>query len=119
MKYIRTKYGLNQASIDKDFKGEEEKKLLKVLMPEVIEVADTIEELCDEFVVLGADDFRTTYPTAQYNLAHIRVITENLIADYKIYGAIWTDKGLIYVAKVNESGELELLWTKSKKIIIM
>ena len=26
-----------------------------------------------------------------------------------IYGAIWTDKGLIYVAKMNEKGELELL----------
>ena len=25
------------------------------------------------------------------------------------YGAIWTDKGLIYVAKINEKRELELL----------
>ena len=24
-------------------------------------------------------------------------------------GAIWTDKGLIYVAKVDENGEMELL----------
>lgn len=27
----------------------------------------------------------------------------------KVYGAIWTDKGLIYVAKMNTKGELELL----------
>ena len=27
----------------------------------------------------------------------------------EIYGAIWTDKGLIYVAKMNDKGELELL----------
>ena len=27
-----------------------------------------------------------------------------------IYGAIWTDKGLIYAAKMNDKGELELLW---------
>ena len=27
----------------------------------------------------------------------------------QIYGAIWTDKGLIYVAKMNKKGELELL----------
>ena len=26
-----------------------------------------------------------------------------------LYGAIWTDKGLIYVAKMNEDDELELL----------
>ena len=28
---------------------------------------------------------------------------------FEIYGAIWTDKGLIYVAKMNDKGELELL----------
>ena len=27
----------------------------------------------------------------------------------KIYGAIFTDKGIIYVAKMNDEGELELL----------
>ena len=26
-----------------------------------------------------------------------------------IKGAIWTDKGLIYVAKMNDKGELELI----------
>ncbi len=26
-----------------------------------------------------------------------------------IYGAIWTEKGLTYVAKMNDEGELELL----------
>lgn len=28
----------------------------------------------------------------------------------ELYGAIWTNKGLIYVAKMNDKGELELLW---------
>ena len=28
---------------------------------------------------------------------------------YNIYGAIWTDKGLIYVAKMNDKGDLELI----------
>ena len=27
----------------------------------------------------------------------------------KPYGAIWTDKGLIYVARMNEEGKFELL----------
>ena len=26
-----------------------------------------------------------------------------------VYGSIWTDKGLIYVAKMNDKGELELI----------
>ena len=39
--------------------------------------------------------------------------TANLCCDYKqghqIYGAIWTDKGLIYAMKMNERGNWELL----------
>ena len=31
------------------------------------------------------------------------------LIDAVIYGAIWTSKGLIYVAKMNDKGELELL----------
>lgn len=34
---------------------------------------------------------------------------ENNYPTAQIYGAIWTDKGLIYVAKMNDKGELELL----------
>ena len=31
------------------------------------------------------------------------------ICSDRLRGAIWTDKGLIYVAKMNDKGELELL----------
>ena len=31
------------------------------------------------------------------------------LKDSPIYGAIWTNKGLIYVAEMNDKGELELL----------
>ena len=33
-------------------------------------------------------------------------IIANCLEEYEIYGAIWTDKGLIYVAKMNEKGEI-------------
>ena len=67
--------------------------------------ADTIEELCDEFV--------QEYPQAS-GIGHLQTRGFNEakswnICDFKVYGAIWTDKGLIYVAKMNEKGELELL----------
>ena len=60
--------------------------------------ADIIEELCDEFVyhLKGGGKF----------------IDEKLVTSFvykEIYGAIWTDKGLIYVAKINEKGVLVLL----------
>lgn len=82
--------------------------------------ADTILELCDEF------DWKWNETEFPYSIArqHDRYDgygdlkramrgEENygkyLNQDYEIYGAIWTDKGLIYVAKINEKGELELL----------
>ena len=61
--------------------------------------ADTIEELCDEFVYVEEG----CYPEISDELDLMQ--TKSTI----IFGAIWTDKGLIYVAKMNDKGELELL----------
>ena len=35
--------------------------------------------------------------------------TKRVFPNIEIYGAIWTDKGLIYVAKMNDKGELCLI----------
>ena len=76
-------------------------------LKDIIKQADTIEELCDEFVcveneflhlIVDIIDFKRDWQCAQ--------ITKR---ETKYYGAIWTDKGLIYVAKMNDKGELELL----------
>ena len=89
---------------------------------DIIKQADTIEELCDAFVdtselkttntggwlydefdsknkclVYYVEDEKRTIPLTEYDDLS------------KVYGAIWTDKGLIYVAKMNDKGELELL----------
>lgn len=68
---------------------------------EIIKQADTIEELCDEFVAVH----KTLNKTYCIRNVPFKKQDEN----FNIYGAIWTDKGLIYVAKMNEKGELELL----------
>ena len=65
---------------------------------EVIKVADTIEELCDEFVMISGGKHKLDSGCHSYSDTSIQ-----------IYGAVWTDKGLIYVAKMNNKGELELL----------
>ena len=94
MKYIRTIDGIQALYIDEFTEyGKEYYKNCKI--------ADTIEELCDEFVIWFKEldkptQFRDFETTKQYKKA-------------KVYGAIWTDKGLIYVAKMNDKGELELL----------
>ena len=71
----------------------------------VVRIADTIEELCDMFVTLEKLD-GTVWHSLNFTLS------DDLRKDKNndgVYGAIWTDKGLIYVAKMNNDGNLELL----------
>jgi len=89
---------------------------------DIIGQADTIEELCDAFVDTSElkttntggwlyDEFDSKNKCLVYYVEdEKRTISLNEYDDLsKIYGAIWTDKGLIYVAKMNDKGELELL----------
>lgn len=74
---------------------------------EPVKKADTIEELCDCYVVyeksggfVGEHHTYNDLELAKYGAnEHVSIV----------YGAIWTDKGLIYVAKMNEKEEFELL----------
>ena len=96
MKYIRTENGV--------FKKQE--GVSYCLFGKTIAEADTIEELCDRFV---------------YNRIGEYEVYRNIETDFKendinyikrggsITGAIWTSKGLIYVAKMNDKGDLELI----------
>ncbi len=71
--------------------------------------SDNLAKLCDEFVL------KTTSKESgksYYGLYYFTDIKHFQVKEgYKgtWYGAIWTDKGLIYVAKMNEDGELVLL----------
>lgn len=62
--------------------------------------ADTIEELCDCFVdYCEEDDSHLIFPQEPIRRY-----------GHEIYGAIWTDRGIIYVAKLDcDIGEYELL----------
>jgi len=76
---------------------------------EILKQADTIDELCNEFVVIGIFENQIgcccdTFEEAKEVKDYVELPQEQII-----YGAIWTDKGLIYVAKMNDKGELELL----------
>lgn len=101
--YIRTKDG---RILDFD-KLNEVSKLSIDMAEEPIREAKTIEELCDEFV-LHNDNTTKLWLYEPYDLIN-EYLREGINHRYTIYGAIWTDKGLIYVAKMNESGELELI----------
>ena len=94
MKYIRAKDKIEKAPND---------YANKLVECPNLKIADTIEELCDEFVDIY-----------EYEKPSTALLTDIMFFEsYKnhtVYGAIWTDKGLIYVAKMNDKGELELLW---------
>lgn len=92
MKYIRTKNGI--------------KTQYDTVRPQfIVKQADTIEELCDDFLL----ENKKTHWKGHMPYHKSTIYNEILQRDYIIYGAIWTDKGLIYVAKMNDKGELELL----------
>lgn len=79
---------------------------------DILNQSENLEELCDEFVYENQE-----YETPQrcYQNCHgiwfddqrLTHLTEKEISTIK--GAIWTEWGLKYVAKMNESGDLELI----------
>ena len=95
---IAAKNGIYSESIKKD---------------NILDQADTIEELCDEFVMFCPNAARkkirvyNTMSSISLYFKRDKRWNGNMVD--KVYGAIWTDKGLIYVAKMNDKGELELI----------
>jgi hypothetical protein len=70
---------------------------------EILNQADTIEELCDEFV--GVDK------TCENRHQLLRAIPYKCANFWNggVYGAVWCEWGLKYVAKLDDKGELELI----------
>ena len=103
-KYIRTKDG-------KIVKINLEGDVFTSRYEIVGEPKDTIEELCDKYVLNKID---LIFMNKKHTKYHFENSSEwfditDVELRYGIYGAIWTDKGLIYVAKMNEKGEFELI----------
>jgi len=99
MKYIRTKQGciVDTTNMHSEtLKWYQEVHLLKQ--------ADTIEELCDMFIYIQKREDKVFWWKIDDHF-----FTKEKSFDGQLFGAIWTDKGLIYVAKMNEKGEFELL----------
>lgn len=120
MKYIRTNdnqiINVGKLKIDYDIKivGNYLQVFCKfgitpVETYEITKQADTIEELCDEFVIKPKNNMKN-WLAFGVNVKHLKESIYNLNYPIKeVFGAIWTDKGLIFVAKMNEKGELKLL----------
>ena len=115
MRYIRTKDGIYDETEHRHTIKNGKVSIMGIFYE--FKQADTIEELCDEFVIIRRDD--NTFALAKYypddKTFYVKTADEEvslsgcLMYGYEIYGAIWTEWGLKYVAKMNEKGELELL----------
>ena len=113
MKYIRTKDGIYEVDIlsirylgEAHFSCWDIKHTKAFNDRHIIDQADNIEELCDEFVAVN-DSMDLPILDSFENICLLLTTKKHKNDD--AYGAIWTDKGLIYVAKMNEKGDLELL----------
>ena len=107
MKYIRTK---DKVYEELDYISNARVKIEKEYC---LKSANAIEDLCDELVVVQKD-FHDLLDANSHCLQTMKRYCEiNKIEVLGIYGAIWTEWGLKYVAKMNEKGELELLWVKN------
>ena len=73
----------------------------------IVDKADDIKDLCDAFVnVEIAGGFKGEFHVYK-DLELAKHAADEKVTE--IYGAVRTDKGLIYVAKINDKRELELL----------
>ena len=116
MSYIKTKNGIYTYDEVKPYFLDESQNLyinnkqkIAITEKQIIARADNLPELCDEFVIVFEDGHVMTdldyesFGKEWYKNNHIRM------RNAQYYGAIWTDKGLIYVAKMNSEGKLCLI----------
>ena len=107
MSYIRTKdgvYEIESTLRDNGFvKGYNVGEMAFIRKDQVIKYSENLEELCDEFV--GIDK------TCENGHQLLRAIPYKCANFWNggVYGAIWTSKGLIYVAIMDSDGKLVLI----------
>lgn len=71
---------------------------------DITKEADTIEELCDGFVVMDKETKEVRNIVSFLAYAKLWATCK-----YNIYGAVWCEWGLKYVAKLDDKGDFELI----------
>lgn len=109
MKYIRTKsriYQVESETYDKQgyYIGDYD----IILKEQVVSQSKNPSELIDEFVVIR-NSTKTNQLIRTDNIEYLKEMTKEDKRIIEVKGAIWTDKGLIFVAKMSDKGELELI----------
>ena len=106
--YIRTKDGVYEVKVNKYHELVYCKDNQIVLSCDILKQAENLEELCDEFVIEWLPtNHKDIFTIDKYSKEVVKSCIGN--SKTKVYGAIWTDKGLIFVAKMSDKGALELI----------
>ena len=94
--YIRTKDGVYDGEkYNADY-------ILDYELGKIIDQSENLEELCDRFVAKTCD-------ITEYWVEKKLECAKMYCGVETIYGAVWTSKGLIFVARMNDKGDLELI----------
>lgn len=79
-----------------------------ILKEQVIKQSENLFELIDEFVVIR-DNTKTNQLVRTDNIEYLKEMIKEDKRIVEVKGAVWTDKGLIFVAKTNDKGNFELV----------
>lgn len=107
--YIRTKnriYKVESETSDKQgyFIGEYD----VILKDQIINQSENLFELIDEFVVIR-DGTKTNQLVRADDIKYLKEIMESDKRIIEVKGAIWTEWGLKYIARVKEDGGLDFI----------
>lgn len=112
MKYIKTKDGIYEVDFVDISIYYHTTKWNIVEKDEILAQSDKIEELCDGFYLDLGEEFDDTYLRRKDRFEFLKELALEYMRrgmQVTLYGLIKTSKGLIYVAKLNENGELVLI----------
>ncbi len=118
MKYIRTKDGIYEVSELNEYATHykmdktvviDKLQTKYILNKFILAQADTIEELCDIYVIVGEDKDTNGNPILWSIRQDIPFFMKYYFNYNEIYAAIWTKWGLKYVAKMDSEGKLVLI----------
>lgn len=115
MRYIRTKSNIYETEaryLDNNGKwigySLVDYDMAFIVRSQVNREADTIEELCDEFVVIR-DNTKINQLVRADDINYLKEMMKEDKRIIEVKGAIWCELGLKYVARVKEDGGLELI----------
>ena len=114
MKYIRTKDGIYQVEStlrDNGFiKGYNVGEMGFIRKDQVINQSENLFELIDEFVIIR-DSTKINQLVRTDDINYLKEMMKEDKRIVEVKGAIWTDFGLKYVARLTEDGGIELICT--------